>query len=355
MSVASATVQTAHIDESHRIATARRIFQAATAVNLALTAFVIFAALRGKASTLVGEIALDATAIKRVAFGVVLFTLVWGCVWFGIKNLLLARFAKFDKSERRAAFRSRMSQPFSVPDLVARHSERRIRISDMIGRRGRFMTIGFAAFFYLYAQVGKDHPDTFATAFVSQSLLDAVVSNWLFIAFFYVDHWSAALIYGAQARVMDGVLARANCLLIVMLWSLFKFVLVPIGSQLAHIYSPEQFATVFALIWGSYMVTDTFSEVGGSLYGRQSIRVWGIGDVNRKSVGGTLTGFLCGLAFCLILVFSQHLSSAWIGLAIVIAVSNTVFELFSPRGTDDFTMATANALICWAFGAWWIA
>jgi hypothetical protein len=32
-------------------------------------------------------------------------------------------------------------------------------------------------------------------------------------------------------------------------------------------------------------------------------------------------------------------------------VSNTLFELFSPRGTDDFTMATSNALICWGFGA----
>jgi hypothetical protein len=27
-----------------------------------------------------------------------------------------------------------------------------------------------------------------------------------------------------------------------------------------------------------------------------------------------------------------------------------VCELFSPRGTDDFTMATANALLCWGFG-----
>jgi len=24
--------------------------------------------------------------------------------------------------------------------------------------------------------------------------------------------------------------------------------------------------------------------------------------------------------------------------------------LFSPRGTDDFFMATTNALLCWAFG-----
>jgi hypothetical protein len=35
----------------------------------------------------------------------------------------------------------------------------------------------------------------------------------------------------------------------------------------------------------------------------------------------------------------------------VISISNSLLELFSPRGTDDFTMATTNALICWAFGA----
>jgi len=353
MSVASATVAV-QVDESHRIRTSRRIFQAAVAVNAALTLFVAVAALRGQTNSVIGSIALDVDTVKRVAFGVVFFTVIWGCIWFGIKNLLLATVAKFDKNERRAVFRSRMSEPFSVPELVARHSERKIRIIDMIGRRGRFMTIGFAAFFYLYMLVGKNHPQDFATAFGTQNLLDTVASNWLFIAFFYVDHWVAALLYGAQTRVMDGVLARANCLLIVMLWSLFKFVLVPIGAQLAHIFSPEQFATVFALIWGSYMVTDTFSEVGGSLYGRQSIRVWGIGDVNRKSVGGTLTGFICGIAFCLVLVMTNHLGAAWVGLAIVISISNTLLELFSPRGTDDFTMATVNALICWAFGVWWL-
>ena len=42
----------------------------------------------------------------------------------------------------------------------------------------------------------------------------------------------------------------------------------------------------------------------------------------------------------------------WIALAFVIALSNCLVELYSPRGTDDFTMATANALICVAFGAW---
>ena len=108
---------------------------------------------------------------------------------------------------------------------------------------------------------------------------------------------------------------------------------------------------IFALIWGSYIVTDASTEIGGALFGKQTLRVWGIGDVNRKSIGGTVSGFLAGLAFCLWIVVGRGLPLPWIGLAVAIAVSNTVLELFSPRGTDDVTMATSNALVCWAFGA----
>ena len=91
---------------------------------------------------------------------------------------------------------------------------------------------------------------------------------------------------------MDGVLARANCLLITSLWTAFKFVMVPIGARMATVFAPAQFAVVFALIWGSYIVADALAEVGGSLFGKQTMRVWGIGDVNRKSIGGTVTGFV---------------------------------------------------------------
>ena len=150
---------------------------------------------------------------------------------------------------------------------------------------------------------------------------------------------------------MDGVLARANCLLISTLWAAFKFIMLPIGARLASVFEPAEFAVVFALIWGSYLMTDTLAEVGGSILGKQTIRVRGIGDVNRKSVAGTLSGFLGALIFCLWVVLANDLTGAWIALAVTIAVSNTLLELYSPRGTDDFVMATANALICWAFGA----
>jgi hypothetical protein len=243
-----------------------------------------------------------------------------------------------------------MTEPFDVGVFVARHSERRIRIIDMIGRRGRFITLAMAGFYYLYRSVQADPTPAFATGFMKDNLFDAVVTSWIFLAFYYSNGFLAAAFYGPQSRVMDGVLARANCLLITTLWTVFKFVLVPIGGQLAAVFAPGEFAVLFALIWGSYIVTDALSEIGGSLFGRQTIRVRGIGDINRKSIGGTVTGFAGGLVFCIGIVLAHQLPAPWIALAVVIAISNTLLELFSPRGTDDVTMATANALICWGFG-----
>ena len=66
---------------------------------------------------------------------------------------------------------------------------------------------------------------------------------------------------------------------------------------------------------------------------------------------GNQRQFIAALIFCLWIVVGRDLPLAWLGLAVLIAASNTLLELFSPRGTDDMTMATANAFICWAFAA----
>jgi hypothetical protein len=331
--------------------TADRIFRGALVFNAALTLFWgVMLATRGNAYFF-SAYAVNRQALMRVLTGILVFNVLWGFIWYGLKALLLRYVAGFSTDERRQAFSSRMRQPFDVGAFVRRHSERRIRIIDMIGRRGRFITLAMAGFFYLYSRVAADQSANFGTLFLQDNLFDAVVSSWVFLGFYYSDGFLAAAFYGPQSRVMDGVLARANCLLITTLWTVFKFVMVPIGARLASLYRPAEFAVVFALIWGSYIVTDASAEVGGALFGKQTLRVWGIGDVNRKSIGGTVSGLAAAFVFCLWIVLGHGLPLPWVGLAVVIAVSNTLLELFSPRGTDDFTMATANALICWAFGA----
>ena len=330
--------------------TADRVFRGALIFNTALTIFWLFAIVTGRAPFFFQTYRLDRNALQSIAWGILFFYVLWGFIWYGIKAALLRWVAGFSKEERRQAFSSRMREPFDVSAFVSRHSERRIRIIDMIGRRGRFITLAMAGFFYLYSRVSTEHTPAFATLFLQDNLCDAVVTSWVFLAFYYSNGFLAAAFYGPQSRVMDGVLARANCLLITTLWTAFKFVMVPLGTKLAAVFPPSEFAVVFALIWGSYIACDALSEVGGALYGKQKIRVRGLGDVNRKSIGGTVAGFTGALALCLWVVLSHHLSPSWIVLAVIISISNTLLELFSPRGTDDLVMATANALICLAFG-----
>lgn len=327
------------------------VFRGALAFNAALSVFWLATFVAG-GTFFFGEYRVDRGTIPRVLSGILFFYVIWGVIWWGIKWLLLRRFVGFTRQEIRDAFSSRLDRPYDVRDLVSRYSERRIRIADMIGRRGRFITLAAAAFYYLYRQIGRDQPVTFATAFLQDNLVDAVLTSWIFLGFFQASGLLGAFFYGPQSRVMDGVLGRANCLLIATLWTGFKFVMLPIGVRLASLFPKEEFAAVFAMIWGSYLATDASSEVFGALFGRQRIRVWGIGDVNRKSVTGIVAGFLAALIFCGGIVSTNGLGPPWFGLALVLAITNTLLELYSPRGTDDFTMATTNALICWAFGAW---
>jgi len=332
-----------------RRATADRVFRGALAVNVSLTVLWVFAVVTQRPIPFFGEYNASLEALGRVLGGVLFFYVGWGFIWYAIKARLL-RSVGFSKDEVRQAFSSRMDAPFDVASFTSRYSERRIRIVDMIGRRGRFITLAAAGFYYLYLEIERTQAGTFATAFLTDNLFDAVLTNWIFLAFYYGNGFLAAAFYGPQSRVMDGVLARANCLLITTLWLAFKFILVPIGARLAVVYEPHEFAAVFAMIWGSYIAADAMAEIGGSLFGRQTLRVWGIGDINRKSVGGTVSGFVGSLVLCLAVVLTHGLPASWIGLAVVVSVSNSVLELASPRGTDDFVMATGNALICLAFG-----
>jgi hypothetical protein len=330
---------------------ADRVFQGALLFNAALTVFWLWLVASGGTTLFFREYAVTLESLGRLAAGIGFFFVLWGFLWYGVKSALLKYFVGFSRDERRQAFSSRMAGPgFDVAELATRYSERRIRIADMIGRRGRFVTLAAAGFMYLYFHVAAEPTPAFATLFLAENLFHAIVTNWIFLGFFYANGFLAAAFYGPQSRVMDGVLARANCLLIFTLWTAFKFLMVPLGLWLAAMFPAERFAVLFALIWGSYIACDASAEIGGALYGRQRLHVWGIGDVNRKSVGGTVTGFLASLAFCAAVVLANDLPGSWLVLAVAISISNTLLELYSPRGTDDFTMATSNALLCCAFG-----
>jgi hypothetical protein len=333
------------------LATARRVFLGSLAYTSTLTLlWAVFIVVRPERIPIFNSYVVEPRALLGPLFYFVFIVVLWGFLWYGIRLLFLRKFVKMSKEDAREVFDSRMRRPFDLARYRTLYSERRIRITDMIGRRGRFVTLALLFFWGAYAGLVKDQdPKAFVLGF-SDSLLATVVAGWLNLAFYYSDGVLARAVLGPQSRVMDGVLGRANCLIITTLWNGFAFVMVPLSGLLAAHFPKEALAPAFVFIWFSYLAADALSEIVGSLWGRQSLRVWGIGEVNRKSVEGTVAAFVASLAVCLSVVAARGLPPAWIGLAVAVSLSNTLLELFSPRGTDDFTMATANALLCVAFG-----
>jgi hypothetical protein len=343
------TTPTAHHEALLR--TARRVFLGCLLYTAGLTVvWAILLVVRPERIPFFKTYNVTWQMVAGIFFYFVFFILMWGFIWYGIRLLFLRRYVKMSKEDALEVFNSRMRRPFDLAKYLARYNERRIRIADMIGRRGRFVTIATLLFSATYVGMAKDQDPSHFTPGMADSLFGAIAMNYLALAFFYSDGVLARAFFGPQSRVMDGVLGRANCLIISTLWSAFAFVMVPISGLLAAHFPANTLAAAFLFIWPSYLAADALAEIVGSLFGKQKLRVWGIGEVNKNSVEGELDAFVGSLAVCLAAVALHHLPPAWIGLALVISLSNTLLELFSPRGTDDFTMATANALICAAFG-----
>jgi len=291
--------------------------------------------------------------LVRVLVGFLVFWVGWSWAFYRLKRRLLRR-AGMGDADLKLVFSNRL-EGFELETLLRPYSERAIRIADMVGRRGRTMAGVFMGFYFVAKGIGENPtPDSLALG-LETNLLEGTLFAWWGLITFHSNGILGRIHYGAQARIMDGVLARANALCIGTLWHAFKFVMIPLGFGLAAVFPPEGYAVVFALIWFGYMSCDFASEIFGSLFGRQTIRVWGLGDVNRKSVVGTASGFAAAFLVCNGIVLANDLGLAWHALATAVSISSTLLELYSPRGSDDFTMATGNAFLCWAFGSLFLA
>ena len=72
-------------------ALADRIFRTAVAVNLALTVFALLATFTGFGVGIAGKFEFDGRAAARILFSLIFFNGIWALIWYGVKNLLLAK------------------------------------------------------------------------------------------------------------------------------------------------------------------------------------------------------------------------------------------------------------------------
>jgi hypothetical protein len=140
-----------------------------------------------------------------------------------------------------------------------------------------------------------------------------------------------------------------------MLWSVFKFLMVPIGFQLAGLFPPATYAVLFATRV-AVLHRERRRRRDRGLALRQA-EAAGLGhrrgeqEVDR----GTWACFARSLAICSGLVVANGLRPSGLRSCVAISISNTVFELFSPRGTDDFTMGRRTRRVMLRRSGRWIA
>jgi hypothetical protein len=332
-----------------RVRRAARIFHLCLTYAIFSTLIWLFLLLTGYDGGLFfGNYRVTKAQVSQLALAFAAFWVGWSFAWYRLKYGLLRR-AGLSAAELRLAFSSRQDG-FHLESLLSRYSARTLRIIDMVSRRGQnigFIVTGFILVFL--STHNNPAPESLAFG-LGSNLFEATVLSWWGILSYHSNGLLGHLVYGARARVLDGIQGRANVLCINTLWHAFKFVMIPLGFRLAEVYPPPTYIALFAFIWLSYAVADFASDICGSTWGRHRIRVWGLGDLNRKSWAGVVGAFVCTLALNLGIVWAYQLSPAWIVLGVLLAILNPLVELYSPRGTDDFTMATTNALVCLGYG-----
>ena len=144
----------------------------------------------------------------------------------GLQEVAERRFAVDGQPPVDAEDRARPVRIEGHEPVEARQPHGEREDDDVCGRTAAAVFMGF---YFVYKGIGeKPTPESLAFG-LHNNLLEGLVFAWWGLLTFHSNGILGRIHYGAQARVMDGVLGRANALCIGTLWHAFKFVMIPIG------------------------------------------------------------------------------------------------------------------------------
>ena len=250
----------------------------------------------------------------------------------------------------RSIFGNRKSG-FSLQDLLSRYPERTLLIADGMARKGKHVLVNIVRIILLSVIIKNPY--------LATQLL--VVRGLLEVTVLFVSRNSdripgpGSLFYGAMARIRDGELARKNYLVS----SAVSFIGYIWITHMIFVYqsmgvSETTIITLGQFIYIPLAIGDALGEIIGSLWGKQNIRVIGIGEINKKSKMGTSAVFIGSLLPLAAVVWLGGLPSFWVGLVLVVAFVSPIVEIAAPRSTDNFCIPAVNSLLCFVFARFWL-
>jgi dolichol kinase len=256
---------------------------------------------------------------------------------------LLARL-KIPLVERKLIFSNRRKH-FELQYFVDKYGDRNLRIVDGLSRKLLHISTGCwrLAIFYLIL------PDTLLSLKVT--ILFQVIAIFLFILSYNSNKifGLAGILYGATSRIRDGIYGRKNIFLAQFSF-LILFPLFLLQNTAINNLADSHYLLLFpSLVFLPITIGDALGEIIGTIWGKQKLRVWGVGEINRKSLLGSACVFLGSLLPLLFIVSCNGLPWEWLLMCLSIALMTTIVELVSPRGTDNFFIPLGNTLVCIGF------
>lgn len=279
--------------------------------------------------------------IYCLAFGVELF--VFYPLFSCFKWLLLRRIG-MPLAERKLVFSNRRKN-FDLSYFIERYGDRRLRIVDGIPRKLGHIVKGLwqiSIFSFFIKDTDIALPATLTYQIV---LILLIVMSYSSNKIFGL----AGILYGASNRIRDGIYGRKN-LFVVHLAFLNLLPLYFIETIARNNIDSSTSLVLFpSFVFLPLTVGDALGELIGTTWGKQKLQVWGIGEINRKSVLGTASVFLGSLLPLILIAATNGLSLPWWLLGLCVAITTTTIELIAPRGTDNFFIPLGNALVCLVF------
>lgn len=236
-------------------------------------------------------------------------------------------------------------QGSEIPTLVSTYDPYRIKVMDAISRRTGHTVINIFRITF-YAMVPSNN-----LRLLTAMLQLPIISTLKLLTESGKNFKDLGRFVFQGSRVMDGRYGRFN-LVVVNFWAYAGRIIM---FQLMVIYGIEEklgFAlftlAMMPLLWG-----DTFGEVVGSFWGTHSFPVYGLGDVNRKTVEGTVAVFLSSLASMILAyyfvldlpnkdtLFAFHPCTVFLYTSFVAAFVETA----APRSTDNFFLEVSTLLL----------
>ena len=235
-------------------------------------------------------------------------------------------------------------------DLICNtYGRKRVKVMDAINRRMGHTVINiFRIVFYVYLC------DTNELRLKTAMLQLPIISTLKILTESGSRFFDVGRYIFQGSRVFDGRYGRFN-LVVVNFWAyagrIIMFQLLVRSDQ-----SDEAKGILFALSMMPLLWGDSFGEIIGSFFGKMTFQVRGLGDVNTKTVEGTLAVFASSFIAQIFMYYYMFQlddgSGFFIFNPVVVflytCVIAAVVESAAPRSTDNFFLQTLSLVVLMA-------